>query len=256
MHSAIFSGQVRHRRFEPVEHAFSYRLFMMYLDLDEVDTVFDGRWFWSTRRAAPARYRREDHLGDPQRPLADCVRSLVATESGHRPEGPIRLLTHLQYFGYCFNPVSFYYCFDAEDQRVEAIVAEVNNTPWGERTCYVLRDDSDRVGPHQRFSPPKRMHVSPFMPMDVDYDWRFRAPDERLTVHMENYRKGDKMFDATLDLQRQEIGAGVLAKNLAVHPFMTGKVIAAIHWQALKLWIKGSPVYDHPDKTATLERTP
>ncbi len=239
----------------PVDHAFSYRMFMMYLDLDELDRVFAGRWFWSASRRAAARFRREDHLGDPSRPLADCVRDLVARESGERPRGPIRLLTHLQYFGYCFNPVSFYYCFDEDDRRVEAIVAEVNNTPWGERHCYVLRDEAP-AGGHQRFAPAKRMHVSPFMPMDVDYDWRFRAPDERLTVHMENHRDGEKVFDATLDLQRKEISGAALAGALAAHPFMTGKVIAAIHWQALKLWIKGSPVYDHPDKAATLERTP
>lgn len=238
---------------QPVEHTFHYRLFMLYLDLDELDTVFAGRWLWSTRRRAVARFRREHHLGEPERPLADCVRDLVGEESGHRPAGPIRLLTHLQYFGYCFNPVSFYYCFDAADERVEAIVAEVNNTPWGERHCYVLRD-SGQAG-HQRFTPAKRMHVSPFMPMDVDYDWRFRAPDERLTVHMENHRDGEKVFDATLDLQRQEISGPALAGALAAHPFMTGKVIAAIHWQALKLWLKGSPVHDHPDKATTVERT-
>lgn len=232
----------------PVEHEFSYRLFMMYLDLAELDTVFDGRWLWSTKSAAPARFRREDHLGDPQRPLDECVREHVFEQSGATIEGPIRLLTHLQYFGYCFNPVSFYYCFDRADTRVEAIVAEVNNTPWGERHCYVLRDDSERLGRHQRFEPVKSMHVSPFMPMDVNYDWRFRAPDERLTVHMENHRDGNKVFDATLDLQRKPLSGPALAGALASHPFMTGKVLAAIHWQALKLWLKGSPVHDHPNK--------
>jgi DUF1365 family protein len=233
---------------QPVLHDFRYRLFMMYLDLDELDTVFDGRWLWSTKGRAPARFRREDHLGDPDRPLADCVREHVLEEAGLQLDGPIRLLTHLQYFGYCFNPVSFYYCHDSLDTRVEAIVAEVNNTPWGERYCYVLRDESTRVGKHQRFAPVKSMHVSPFMQMDIDYDWRFRAPDERLTVHMENHRKGQKVFDATLDLERRELSAGALAGALAGHPFMTGKVLAAIHWQALKLWWKGSPVHDHPDK--------
>jgi len=237
-----------------VDHAFTYRLFMVYLDLDELDTVFAGRWFWSTTGRAPARFRREDHLGDPARPLADCVRDRVARDTDFRPTGPIRLLTHLRYFGYCFNPVSFYYCWDEAGERVEAIVAEVNNTPWGERCCYVLRDDGGGTGRHQRFAPAKRMHVSPFMPMDVEYDWRFRAPDERLTVHMENHRGGEKVFDATLDLERREISGPALAGALAGHPLMTGKVIAAIHWQALKLWLKGSPVYDHPDKNSTLER--
>jgi len=232
----------------PVEHLFDYRLFMMYLDLDELATVFDGRWLWSTKRSAPARFRREHHLGDPQHSLKRSVHELVAEQAGLELDGPVRLLTHLQYFGYCFNPVSFYYCYDREDSRVEAIVAEVNNTPWGERYCYVLRDEAAPGAQHQRFAPVKSMHVSPFMEMDVTYDWRFRAPDERLTVHMENYREDAKVFDATLDLERRPMTGPALARALAAHPFMTGKVIAAIHWQALKLWIKGVPVQDHPDK--------
>lgn len=256
MHSAIFKGRVRHRRRAPAPHEFRYRLFMMYLDLAELDTVFDGRWLWSTRRAAPARFRRQDHLGDPGASLDHAVRDLVAESGAPRPAGPIRLLTHLRYFGYCFNPVSFYYCFDAADDTVETIVAEVNNTPWGERCCYVLDPghDEGRFG-HHRYRPAKRMHVSPFMPMDVAYDWRFSAPAERLTVHMENAREGRKIFDATLDLERVEITAGALARTLAAHPLMTAKVIGAIHWQALRLWLKRVPVYDHPDKNAPCQES-
>jgi hypothetical protein len=232
-----------------VEHAFRYRLFMMYLDLAELDRVFEGRWFWSAKRPALARFRREDHLGDPGRPLDVAVRDLVAEAGAPRPSGPIRLLTHLQYFGYCFNPVSFYYCFDAADERLETIVAEVNNTPWGERHCYVLDPGKDRGRHgHHRYHPAKMMHVSPFMEMDVDYDWRFNEPGERLTVHMENAREGDKVFDATLDLERVEIGGAALARVLAFYPLMTAKVIGAIHWEAFKLWLKGSPVHTHPDK--------
>jgi DUF1365 family protein len=253
MKSAIYFGRVRHRRLAPVEHGFSYRMFMLYLDLAELPRVFRGRWLWSARRAALARFCRADHFGDPAVPLADCVRDLVARETGARPGGPIRLLTHLRYFGYVFNPVSFYYCFDENDTGVETIVAEVNNTPWGERHCYVLPQRSNEgQGGHGRYRPAKAMHVSPFMPMDVDYDWRFSAPGSdrgsRLTIHMENAREGRKIFDATLDLERAEIGAGALARALARYPLMTLKVIAAIHWQALKLWVKGAPVHAHPSK--------
>lgn len=232
----------------PVAHAFRYRMFMVYLDLDELDRVFTRRWFWSTRRAALARFRREDHLGDPDTPLDQCVRDLVAASGYARPAGPIRLLTHLSYFGYCFNPVSFYYCFDAEDEGVEAIVAEVNNTPWGERHCYVLAGEHARNGRMHRHRPAKAMHVSPFMPMDVSYDWRFREPEARLAVYMANHRDEEKVFDATLDLARVEISGPALARMLLSYPFLTVKVIAAIHWQALKLWLKGAPVHDHPDK--------
>jgi len=224
-------------------------MFMMYLDLAELPQLFRGYWFWSVRRTALARFRRSDHLGDPAVPLDEEVRRLVFHETGQRPSGPIRLLTHLSYFGYVFNPVSFYYCFNKGDTRLETIVAEVNNTPWGERHCYVLPQSLDQgVGSNKRYFPEKEMHVSPFMDMDVDYDWRFNTPSDLLTVHMENLRKGQKIFDATLVLHRKEITGGSLAAVLLSYPLMTLKIILAIHWQALKLWLKGVPVHDHPAK--------
>ena len=255
MNSAIYAGQVRHRRMQPTGHEFVYRLFMMYLDLSELDTVFKKRWFWSARRSALARFRRENHLGDKHLPLNEAVCNLVETETGTYPRGPIRLLTNLSYFGYCFNPVSFYYCFDADDQQVETIVAEVNNTPWGERHCYVLGETMNQgMASHKRYSPAKQMHVSPFMPMDIDYDWRFSSPAERLSVHMENAQNGGKIFDTTLEFKRTEISAGSLARVLLLYPLMTLKVIFAIHWQALRLWLKRVPVYDHPSKNIKIER--
>jgi len=233
----------------PVPHGFSYRLFMLYLDLAELPDVFRGRWLWSSSRPALARFRRRDHLGDPAVPLDRAVRQLVAERTGSAPAGPIRLLTHLRYFGFVFNPVSFYYCFDAEDRRVETVVAEVNNTPWGERHCYVLPASADtgRAG-HHRFAARKAMHVSPFMPMDIDYDWRLSDPGERLTVHIENHREGAKLFDATLDLERRELSGRSLAAALARFPLMTLQVVLLIHWQALRLWLKKVPIHDHPDK--------
>ena len=236
MKSSLYVGWVRHRRYAPRAHEFRYPLFMAYLDLAELDAVFDGRWLWSARRPALARFRREDHFGDPRQPLDESVRALVQARSGCRPEGPIRLLTHLRYFGYVFNPVSFFYCFDAAGERVETIVAEVTNTPWGERCCYVL----DGL----RAQTEKAMHVSPFMPMDLRYDWRFTAPGAHLGVHMRLSREAQTVFEATLALKQQPIGNGVLAR----FPLMTAKVIAAIHWQALKLWLKRVPFHSHPAK--------
>ena len=251
MKSAIYAGQVRHRRMQPAGHEFSYGLFMMYLDLAELDTVFNRHWFWSTKRSALARFRRENHMGDAETPLDVSVRKLVQEETGKYPQGPIRLLTNLSYFGYCFNPVSFYYCFDNRDENVETIVAEVNSTPWGERHCYVLDEASNQgKAAHKRYAPVKQMHVSPFMAMDVDYDWRFSIPEDALRVHMQNSKQSQKIFDATLDLERTEINAGSLARVLLLYPVMTLKVILAIHWQALRLWIKRIPVYDHPGKNS------
>jgi DUF1365 family protein len=250
-HSAIYEGFVRHRRFHPVENTFRYRLFMMYLDLDELPALFSGHPLWSAKHFNLACFRRRDHLGDPSMPLARAVRDLVAERSGKRLSGPIRLLTHLRYFGHCFNPVSFYYCFDPSGCRVETIVAEINNTPWHERHCYLL-DEANTApaeGPWKRFQFHKDFHVSPFMGMDIDYDWRFRDPDERISIHMINFEEGERLFDATLSLGRSPITKWRLTAVLLRYPFMTMKVVAAIYRQAWKLKRKKAPFYAHPVKS-------
>ncbi len=233
----------------PVEREFRYRLFMMFLDLDELPRLFDRYWLWSAERPSPARFRRSDHLGDRRKPLKEAVCDLVERETGRRPAGPVRLLTHLRYFGYGFNPVSFYYCFDARGEEVEHIVAEVNNTPWNEQHCYVL-NARQNVGTlrHKRFVFAKRFHVSPFMDMDMGYDWRFTFPGEKLAVHMENRKDGQKLFDATLRLERRALSGPALARVLTVYPLMTLKVIATIYYQALCLWLARAPFFAHPDK--------
>jgi DUF1365 family protein len=254
MHSCLYTGWVRHRRFEPTENRFRYRLFMSYLDLAELPQLFDRYLFWSARRAAPAWFRRADYHGDSYQPLDETIRELVTTRTGARPTGPIRLLTHLRFFGYSFNPVSFYYCFDEEDRRVETIVAEITNTPWKERHAYVLPvGASERTGSAWRFRFEKQFHVSPFMPMDMRYDWRFSAPGNGLHVHMENWRDGRSAFDATLNLKREELASAPLAKALLAFPLITTQVTSLIYWQALRLWWKGTPFYAHPKKS--LSRT-
>lgn len=249
MHSCFYEGQVSHRRFAPRQHAFSYRLFYLYLDLDELEQVFHKRWLWSTQKLSVAWFRESDHVQGKGQPLKQTICSLVEEQTGKRPEGPVRLLTHLRYFGYIFNPVSFYYCFDKSDTYVETIVAEVNNTPWGERHLYVLPGKENlSSGNKMRFNRKKEFHVSPFMPMDIGYDWFFTSPEKKLGVHMENYQEDKKIFDATLGLVRKPINAKTCAAMLLRYPFMTAKVIMAIYWQALKLLLKKVPVFDHPDK--------
>ncbi|NNF96743.1 MAG: DUF1365 domain-containing protein [Halobacteria archaeon] len=249
MHSCIYEGQVRHRRFTPRSHQFSYRLYLLYLDLAELPELFDRYWLWSARQPNLAWFRRKDHLGGPTVSLDTTIRQTIQNATGIQPEGPIRLLTQLRYFGYGFNPVSFYYCYDREDTQLQTIVAEVNNTPWGEQHYYVLpASDHSGHGRHQRYKRQKEFHVSPFMPMDINYDWRFSIPAKRLNVHMENYHAGTKVVDATLQLQRAPITSGNLARLLLQYPFITGKVIGTIYWQALKLLLKKVPFYSHPDK--------
>jgi DUF1365 family protein len=198
--SCIYEGHVRHRRFLPVANQFRYRVFMMYLDLAELPTLFDGRLLWSAGQVNLAYFRRRDHLGDPRVPLNRAVRDLVEEKTGKRPQGAIRLLTHLRYFGYCFNPASFYFCYDRSGGRVETIVVQIHNTPWGEEHCYVL-DEAKNEDPSpnfKRFQFPKAFHVSPFMPMDIWYDWRLKEPGATVSAHFTDYHQGQKMFDATL----------------------------------------------------------
>lgn len=241
--SCLYEGIVHHRRRLPFEHSFRYRLFQVYLDLGELDDVFRGHLGWSTRRPSLAWFRRGDHLGDPNEPLADSVRNLVESETGQRPQGPIRLLTHLRYLGFVMNPVSFYYCFDESGDDVEAVVAEVHNTPWNERHCYVL-DTPIRAGHHPEFG--KAFHVSPFLPMSMRYRWSVGFPGRSLGLRIENHDDRGLVFDAALSLRRRPITAANLLRCLVRFPLMTGQVFAGIYWQALRLWWKGAAYQPHP----------
>lgn len=246
LQSCLYVGTVRHRRIHPVEHCFQYRLCLVYLDLDELETVFRGRWLWSTGRPAWAWFRRHDHLGDPRRPLVECVRELAVQRLGRPLNGPVRLLTGLRYLGVLMNPVSFYYCFDETGTEIEAVVAEVNNTPWGERHCYVLDWHGSSTGQVLRTSHEKEFHVSPFLPMRMHYRWRLMPPGSRLTVQIDDIHEGATILDAALVLTRRPINGRTLAAALMQFPLMSGKVLAGIYWQALKLWWKRVPYFPHP----------
>jgi DUF1365 family protein len=245
--SAVYEGVVRHRRLTPHPHAFEYRMAQLYVDLDELDRVFKQRWLWSNEHGNVAQFRRGDYLGPAELTLAEAVRQRVEKTTGHRPVGPIRLLCHMRYFGFVFNPVSFYYCFAEDGVTLDCIVAEITNTPWKERHAYVLPvATAESLGRalHWRF--PKTFHVSPFMPMTCEYRWRFTTPSEDLCVHMDVLRDGQREFDATLNLRRRPLNGTSLARVLWRYPLMTAQIVGAIHWQALRLWLKCNPIHDHP----------
>jgi DUF1365 family protein len=247
MKSCIYKGELYHHRYLPRENKFTYSVFFMFLDLEELEHVFNGRWLWSVGRANVANFKRADYLGPADIPLDQAVRDRVKQEVGEIPVGPIRMLTHLRYYGHCFNPVSFYYCYDAADTRVEYIVAEITNTPWRERHSYVLNMKQKRdMGSDKHFQFAKAFHVSPFMDMDFLYDWLFEEPGESLHIHMTNFKEDKKFFEAVLTMQRQEISGAALAWVLIRFPAMTIKVLSMIYWQAFRLWLKKTPYYDHP----------
>ncbi len=248
--SAIYLGSVRHRRFDVRAHEFRYRLALAYIDLDELPTLLGGRLL--APRPGPARFRRRHYLGDERTPLGDAVRDVVAEQIGLRPSGPVRVLTNLSSFGHCFNPVSFYYCMDAAAERVDSVVAEVTNTPWGERHAYVLARGSEDCSSAQiagavlAGNSTKALHVSPFMGMDQHYEWRVSLPGETLSVHVASSRKGDLAFDATLSLHRRELTNAAFTRMSARYPASALRMLALIYAQALRLKLKGVPVHPHP----------
>lgn len=261
MNSAIYTGQVQHRRFAPKAHHFSYQAFMMYLDLDELPTLFDKTAIWSYAKRNLAYFKRSDYFGDESKPLKSEILAKVAQEINQRPTGKVCVLTNMRYFGYCFNPVSFYYCYAADNTTLVAIVTHITNTPWGEDYAYVHDCKGKESGKLLNFNLHKDFHVSPFMPMDIQYDWQFSPPGERLSVYMQNRQASEngiyKMFDATLTLKRQALTPKTLNWMLLEYPFMTVKVIAAIYWQALQLWLKRIPFYAYPsDLDSHQERKP
>ena len=243
---ALYIGQVRHRRTKPKAHAFTYPLFMVFLDVDRIPELCRvspflsyGRWNW-------AAFHEEDQFGDPTLPLRERLRRDAEAKGHQLPDGPIYLLTNLRYLGLCFNPVSYFYCYDRAG-RLALIMAQVTNTPWRERHTYWLPVGQGHQGPGGvSFDVPKAFHVSPFMPMDCRYRWAFTPPGETLKVNVVEFERLDLFFDVSLNLQRYSWTSGIVMRTLIQFPWMTLKVLTAIHWEAFWLWIKRVPVFTHP----------
>ena len=243
--SCLYEGRVHHQRHDRVGHGFGYGFFAFCLDLDDIAALTQSGGVLAPKWWKPIRYRRADYLGDAKVDLRDAVRDEAQRLCGERPRGAIRMWTNLRTFGYVFNPVTFYYCY-REDGRLHGVLAQITNTPWGERHCYWTPCDAGSET--ATASMEKRFHVSPFQPMGQRYEWRFESPGEQLTVHMQNRQDGAVVFEASLSMQRAPLDGPNLRRLLLRHPWTTAKVIFAIHWNALKLWWKGATFYTHPDK--------
>ena len=203
----------------------------------------ESRW-WSVERFNLVTFRRRDYLAPHDRPLDEAVRDRVERQLGRRPEGPVRMLAHLRQWGMNFNPVAFYFC---EDQHggLDAVLAEVHNTPWNERHAYVL-DAADQSGPDYRFRFGKAFHVSPFLPMDMDYDWQFRLEESRIDVHMKVMREGRDCFSAGARLDLAPLDARAMRRMPLRFPVIGARVVVGIYWHAFRLWLKRTPFFPHP----------
>ena len=246
MESAIYTGSVRHRRFSPNRHEFDFPLFMVWLDVDKLDELMRISPFASRNRFNWVSYDDRDHFGDPSLTLRERLNADALADGIDVSKCQIFMLTHLRYLGYNFNPVSFFYCFDSSG-RIEAVLAEVNNT-FGETKNYWLDSSSVLASGEdlRRHRVHKEMHVSPFMSMDMDYTFAFSKPGDELLIKMQTIDKSGAFFDATLEMDRREWSSASLHRTLLEFPFMTAKVVLAIHWQALRLLLKKIPVFSHP----------
>ena len=258
MAACLYSGRVEHTRFGPRRHRFGYRMTMLFLELTPLDRdLLPYRWLMASR-LSPFRIRPEDHMPSRRGNLDAAVRGLIERRAGIRPTGPIRLLTGFGFMLWRFNPLSLYYCYDRDDANLEWVVAEVTNTPWRERFCYVLDMRGQVAGKPQILQHEKRFHVSPFMPMDTRYHWRLTTPGQDLGVTIAITREDQPLFSAGLELRRRSLSRRALLATFLSMPFTTLKVVAAIYWQALRLWLKGAPFHAHPGDTSSTaaEKTP
>ena len=249
--SCLYIGEIEHRRFSPKVNFFTYAVCYFFLDLSEIKTLFRIPFIFSNNRPGILSFWRKNYFGDKKIPLDEAVRNYINEETKTSYKGAIRLLTNISYFGFCFNPVSFYYCYEDDGETLKYIISEITNTPWGERHRRLFLFDDDA---HKAYQFVKDFHVSPFLPMTMDYTWVFHKPAEKLNVVMQNRNAGHRkvIFDSTLTLQRMPLTTNVLIKTFIKFPFVTLKTMLAIYWQALKLFIKKVPFYTHPLKEKKL----
>jgi len=247
--SALFLGQVRHRRLESPVHEFDYPVWYALVDIDELQELDCDLSFFSHNGFNLTGFDDRDHMGPEPKPVREKLETWLRNRGVENELGRVQLLTHLRILGHVFNPVSFYFVRDGEDRLCHA-VAEVNNT-FGETYCYLLDADGSQV----RHEEDKRFHVSPFQPVDGRYRFRINEPGKAMTAHIDVLRDGGRVFDTTLSLQRRELDSSKLLKTVARHPHLGLWTLTLIHYQAVRLWLKKAPFFLKPEPPAGAWRT-
>jgi DUF1365 family protein len=238
-----------HRRLHPARYALQHSLFMLYLDLDEIEPLTRRLRLLGHNRANLYSFHDADHLpglGEPGAPLrARIVQYLSDHGIALRAQARIRLLTLPRIAGYVFNPISVFFCFEQSDGAPVCAIAEVGNT-FGEHKLYLLADASeDRALFKLRV--PKHYYVSPFSSLTLQFDFRLRAPEALLDLRIDDYDGEQRVLCSGLRGRRRELGDARLAWYALKYPLLTLKVIGLIHWHALRLWLRGVPWYRKSD---------
>lgn len=244
MNSSLYECTVMHHRLEPLKNRFVYRIFMFALDLDELDALRSKLWLFSRNRFNVFSFRDADHMNFGKPTAKENIVEYLRQQGISLNKGKIILVTNVRMFGYVFNPVSFYFCYDEQGNALCA-VPEVGNT-FGELKPYLL-NSQDRTAEGFRKTLTKFFYVSPFIDLDASFDFNLHLPGEKLHVTVDDYKNGKKFFLSAVHGDRKALTDLRLLWYVLRFPFITLQVIGLIHWQAFKLYLKKLPFLKKTD---------